>query len=188
MEFCDYIKELRINNKKTQLEISLELGVDQSTYAHYESGRRTPDLDKLRHLAQYYGLIDELLGSSGVNPRPLYGKYYKFPVLFDSPIDLARIYPTKQATAIKLYDILHTDERVVSAMLFGSSVTMHCNKNSDTDVSVRLQEAYINRETKNDISEKILEVCDWKADIIWYDTLSNTERIYKEICKGVQIA
>ena len=40
---------------------------------------------------------------------------------------------------------------------------------------------------KNEISEKIQELTDWNADIIWYDRIDKSDRIYKNILKGVQI-
>lgn len=58
------LKELRIYHKYTQKYVAEYLGVDPSTYAHYESARRTPDADKLRMLAELYNLEDELLGAS----------------------------------------------------------------------------------------------------------------------------
>lgn len=192
MNFNDYIKQLRNEKGVTQQEISTFLEIDQSTYAHYESGRRTPDLEKLRRIATYYGLIDELLGvnpiDSVINGLPLYGKFYRFPRLMESPIELERIYPTKQKIAVELYKVLNPDKRVISAMLFGSSITMKCTKESDTDIAVRLDTGFIDRDTKNEISERILELCDWKADILWFDTLDHNEKIYKDICMGVQIA
>ncbi|MDO4961828.1 MAG: helix-turn-helix transcriptional regulator [Eubacteriales bacterium] len=192
MEFNIYLKKLRQDRSLTQAQISEILGIDQSTYAHYESGRRTPDIDKLRRLAAYYGLVDELLDINRTEPvlnnMPLYGKYYKFKRLFDSPVELERVYPTKQETAVKLFNVLHPDERVVSAMLFGSSITMKCTSKSDTDIAVRLCPEYTNRDTKNEISERVLEVCEWHADILWFDSLDPKEKIYKDICKGVQIA
>ncbi|MCB8641009.1 MULTISPECIES: helix-turn-helix domain-containing protein [unclassified Holdemanella] len=58
------LKELRIYHKYTQKYVAEYLGVDPSTYAHYESARRSPDADKLRMLAELYNLEDELLGVS----------------------------------------------------------------------------------------------------------------------------
>ncbi len=190
MEFHEQLKELRKNKGVTQAEVAQILGVEQSTYAHYESGRRTPDLERLRRLAEYYRLTDELLGvTRGRHFPAFYGKTYVFPVLYEHPlIELKRIYPTKQKLAVELFEVLHPDERVISAMLFGSSITMRCNSESDTDIAVRLSQNACTRETKNEISEKIMEVCDWKADIIWFDSLSAGEKIYHDICKGVQIA
>ena len=58
------IKRLRLEKGYTQKEVANYLGVDVSTYAHYELARRTPDVKKLRMLAELYGLNDELLGAT----------------------------------------------------------------------------------------------------------------------------
>lgn len=57
------IKKYRISKGYTQQYVAEKLGVDKSTYAHYEAARRTPDIKKLRALANLYELNDELLGA-----------------------------------------------------------------------------------------------------------------------------
>jgi len=114
-------------------------------------------------------------------------KYY-FKVLYNSDkVDMRRVFPTKQLVVSKINQTFAGDKRLACIMLFGSSVTMKCNKDSDIDLLVRLNKDYITVETKNEISEKLQELCDWNADIIWYDRISPKERIYKNILKGVQI-
>lgn len=46
------IRQLRKECGETQKELAEYLGVDVSTYAHYEAGNRTPDIKRLRMLAQ----------------------------------------------------------------------------------------------------------------------------------------
>lgn len=114
-------------------------------------------------------------------------KYY-FKVLYNSDkVDMKRVFPTKQLAVSRISQAFAGDKRLAYIMLFGSSVTMNCNKDSDIDLLVRLNKDYVNVETKNEISEKLQELCDWNADIIWYDRISPQERIYKNILKGVQI-
>lgn len=57
------LRYLRENSRETQQQLADYLGVDVSTYAHYEAGRRAPDIEKLRKLAEKYGMTDELLGA-----------------------------------------------------------------------------------------------------------------------------
>ncbi len=46
-----------------QQDVADALGVTRSTYANYESGRRSPDIDTLMRLADVYGIsLDELTG------------------------------------------------------------------------------------------------------------------------------
>lgn len=63
-ELSNKIVQLRGLRGYTQQYVAEYLGIDKSTYAHYEAARRTPNVDKLRRLAELYGLNDELLGSS----------------------------------------------------------------------------------------------------------------------------
>lgn len=53
---------LRKESGYTQKQVADVLGVDVTTYAHYESGKRSPDSKKLRVLANLYNQTDELLG------------------------------------------------------------------------------------------------------------------------------
>ena len=57
------LKTLRESNEKSQLEVCTALNIEQSTLANYESGRRTPEIDILIKLAEYYNCsVDYLLG------------------------------------------------------------------------------------------------------------------------------
>lgn len=63
-EFYDFntkLKELREIHGYTQQQIAKYLHIDKTTYAHYEAGRRLPNVEKVRKLAELYGLHDELL-------------------------------------------------------------------------------------------------------------------------------
>ena len=102
-------------------------------------------------------------------------------------VKIERVFPTKQLLVKRIHDSFKNDARVVCMVLFGSSVSIKCNSQSDIDLLVRLSEENINSETKNDISEKIQELSGWNADIIWYDRLKPQDRIYNRILKGVQI-
>lgn len=57
------LKMFRENFNLTQQQVADVLGIDRSTYAYYELGRTTPDLDKIDKLqrlyqVQYEDLID----------------------------------------------------------------------------------------------------------------------------------
>ena len=58
------IKQLRQQNGYTQKYVAGYIGVDVTTYSRYESAQRTPDIKRLRKLAELYGMRDELLGST----------------------------------------------------------------------------------------------------------------------------
>lgn len=206
------IQKIRISKNLSQSQLASLSGVNLRTLQDFEQGRKPLknakgemlyrlsfaldcsindllsdsifDIDftarqNTRHIEQYAKL---LVSDS------LYSKYYTFPVIVpNSKVNMQRVYPTKQALIYELHNKLHSDPRITSIMLFGSSVTMQCNFDSDTDLAVRLQENHINTDTKNSVSEIIQEVCDWRADIIWFDRIDKSDKIYHDICKGVQI-
>jgi transcriptional regulator with XRE-family HTH domain len=59
------LKELREYRKITQLNLAQEFNVSQSTIAMWEAGKRDPDSDMVRKLADYFNVsIDYLLGRS----------------------------------------------------------------------------------------------------------------------------
>ena len=50
------IKELRKQNHKTQHEVANFLKIAQTTYSGYETQQRTPDIETLKKIADYYGV------------------------------------------------------------------------------------------------------------------------------------
>ena len=56
------LKKLRTSCNLTQKEMADKLGMNQQTYANYETGRREPDFDTLKEIASYFNVsIDFLL-------------------------------------------------------------------------------------------------------------------------------
>jgi repressor LexA len=63
MNFCENLKKSRQRVGLTQQQIANALGITKSTYCCYETGKRQPDLAKLRRLALLLCTsVDELLG------------------------------------------------------------------------------------------------------------------------------
>ena len=50
------VKQLRLDNNKTQDEIAKYLNVDKSTYNKYENGKRKFNNDVVKKLAEYYNI------------------------------------------------------------------------------------------------------------------------------------
>ena len=48
--------ELRIRVNLSQEEISKRLGIARTTYASYEQGKREPDIDMIRKIANFHGI------------------------------------------------------------------------------------------------------------------------------------
>lgn len=59
--FCDKLKELRKDARKTQNEVATYLHVRRSTYGEYERGKITPPYDKIKALAEYFEVTIEHL-------------------------------------------------------------------------------------------------------------------------------
>lgn len=58
----DKIKKLRLKNDLQQKDLVEYLKVAKSTYSQYESGDRTPDLETLKKIANFYNVsVDFLL-------------------------------------------------------------------------------------------------------------------------------
>ncbi len=59
--FHEKLRELRNDLKKTQVEVSNAIGVAQTTYAGYETGKHEPDIDTLRKISQYFKVSTDYL-------------------------------------------------------------------------------------------------------------------------------
>lgn len=64
------IKELRLNNDMTMLQLSKLLNIGESTISLYESGKRQPSYDILNKMSELFNCsIDYLLGKTD-DPTP----------------------------------------------------------------------------------------------------------------------
>ena len=61
-KFCKKLKELRVHNKITQIEVSKALNISRSTYSNYENGITEPSIDMIIAISNFYNIsIDSLL-------------------------------------------------------------------------------------------------------------------------------
>ena len=59
------LKELRLQINKTQKQVAEELDIGYANYQNYEAGRRQPDIETLKSLADYFNTtIDNIVGHS----------------------------------------------------------------------------------------------------------------------------
>jgi transcriptional regulator with XRE-family HTH domain len=56
MKYCQLLKMIRMQNGLTQQQLADALGITRSAYCGYEIGRRSPDIDTLINLAEFYGI------------------------------------------------------------------------------------------------------------------------------------
>lgn len=63
MQFNECLRKFRTNKNLTQQNVADILGIDKTTYSGYETGKREPDVFKIKKLATIFGVSgDELLG------------------------------------------------------------------------------------------------------------------------------
>lgn len=64
-KFCERLKELRLENNLTQVQLSKKTGISQAGIAKWETGDRTPNVECLITLAKFFKCsIDYLVGLS----------------------------------------------------------------------------------------------------------------------------
>ena len=62
MEFKEKLRQVRIENNKTQKDIASLLCVSETCYAHWEQGRSEPSINHLKKLTKIFNIpIGELL-------------------------------------------------------------------------------------------------------------------------------
>ena len=211
------LQELRLKNNLSQSDLSKISGVNFRTLQDFDQGRKSlanakgemiyrlsnalacsiddllsdciefspsPEILKNQQLSRLKAYVDK----TKIKNAHYYSEYYSFPVLEERPgVKMEYIYPTKQKLIANIHDVLQERDEIVAVMLFGSSISMRCTFESDTDLAIRLHSEKNTTDVRNDISEIVQEICDWKADIIWFDRITPSDHIYHDICKGVQI-
>lgn len=67
IKLSERLRELRKENKITQVKVSKDLGIAQATYSGYETGLNEPSAEMLMHLSDYFNVsVDYLLGKSDI--------------------------------------------------------------------------------------------------------------------------
>lgn len=57
------LKLLRLQKKKTQLQVQMDTGIEQALLSKYESGKRIPPTETLVTLADYFNVsMDYIMG------------------------------------------------------------------------------------------------------------------------------
>jgi len=68
VSFAERLKMLRIEKSITQKAIAEYLGIQETSYQHYEYGKRTPNQETTIKLADYFNVsLDYLVGRSDVH-------------------------------------------------------------------------------------------------------------------------
>lgn len=116
-------------------------------------------------------------------------KVYYFPIIVNNEnYDASRIHPLKQKKINEIYNITKNSNIIDKIIIFGSSVNIRCNKNSDIDIAVKIKDQYFTKENQNMISEKIGEITEYYFDMVWLNTIDKQSQLYYNIeNKGVII-
>jgi transcriptional regulator with XRE-family HTH domain len=56
LKYSNQLKIIRLQNKFTQQQLADALGITRSAYCGYEIGRRSPDLDTIIRISEFYNL------------------------------------------------------------------------------------------------------------------------------------
>ena len=82
--FAEILKQLRKENKITQVDLARDLGFFHTAVVKWERGEREPNIDTLTKIADYFGVsVDYLLGhevnqDNSIVKRPEYALSEKF--------------------------------------------------------------------------------------------------------------
>ena len=101
-------------------------------------------------------------------------------------IDASRIYPFNQHAVCCLSAGLKYLDKITEAYVFGSSLTDMCNIYSDIDVALSVTED-CTIEERSELTCILQTITCWRCDFVWLDRITETERLYFEIMKGLKI-
>lgn len=70
MGFGSNLRNIRENRGLTQQQVADMMEIDKSTYCGYETGKRQPDVQKLKKLAKIFGISGDELLETGYDEAP----------------------------------------------------------------------------------------------------------------------
>lgn len=68
--FKDRLRSARKSASLTQKEVAARLGITESTYCGYETGKREPDVLKIKAISSILGVSGDYLLETGFSPQP----------------------------------------------------------------------------------------------------------------------
>ena len=64
------LKKIRKQKNLNQLKVALDLNISREALSHYENGKRSPDIQMLRRLSEYFNVsIDFLVNGEEFNKK-----------------------------------------------------------------------------------------------------------------------
>jgi len=70
MGFSEQLKKARLNMDYTQQQVADLMGITKSTYCGYETGKRQPDVAKIKQLACILNTSGDILLETGFEQKP----------------------------------------------------------------------------------------------------------------------
>ncbi len=70
MGFSEQLKKARLNMDYTQQQVANLMGITKSTYCGYETGKRQPDVAKIKQLACILNTSGDILLETGFEQKP----------------------------------------------------------------------------------------------------------------------
>lgn len=108
MEFANNLKNARLTAQLTQQQVAESMGITKSTYCGYETGKRQPDVQKIKQLSEILNVpSDILLGTGKRNVPPLSAQEHQLLDLF------RRLNKEGQEKLIDLADDLVQSEKYI---------------------------------------------------------------------------
>lgn len=76
MGFPEQLRKARIQAGLTQIQIAEALGIKDSTYSGYETGKRHPDVEKIKQLLKILNTSGDFLLETGLDETPTQDEKY----------------------------------------------------------------------------------------------------------------
>lgn len=70
MGFADNLRNTRLSAGLTQQQVADQMGITKSTYCGYETGKRQPDVQKIKQISQILGVPSDVLLETETPPTP----------------------------------------------------------------------------------------------------------------------
>lgn len=97
MGFSEQLKKARLNMGYTQQQVADLMGITKSTYCGYETGKRQPDVVKIKRLASILHASGDILLETGFEPPENSSKQKEFFDIFDDLTPALQDYLIKTA-------------------------------------------------------------------------------------------
>lgn len=127
------IKQLRLEQRKTQKEVGKAVGLSDRAIAHYEKGIREPKLDIWIKLADYFGVsVSYLQGvTENSSPKSVQGEFYENLLTDTSESEkmFSKIAKTRSLSAQKMAKIVENNEELFNWV---RNISKEDNKKSDS--------------------------------------------------------